>query len=141
MRLVEPDQRERLARPRPGVEREPFDLPERLPAEQPDTPHRPPRRDREPRHDLVTETRPAQVFDRRDQGDVERARRQPVGQSARHVHLQPDARRELGQAVIQRLGVEVAHGPDADRTGHPSSPSPGQGLTDILPVFQKALKL
>ncbi len=80
-RCIEPDPRQRLAGPRPGVERQPLDLRPRHPAEQLDAPHRPPGRDREAREDLVAAIDAPEVLDRRDQRDVQLSRR-PVARPA-----------------------------------------------------------
>ena len=57
----------------------------------------------------------AEVFDDRDQADVEIAGRESVGESARQVEDQLRGRGELGETMNERPGVEVADRSDANR--------------------------
>ena len=95
--LVEPDPRQRLAGPRPGIERQPLDPLPRHPAEQLDAPHRPPRRDGEAREDLIAPIDAPQVFDRRDQRHVQRTRRPAARPAGSARPSSADLRRKLAK--------------------------------------------
>ncbi len=140
VRGVEPDPGQRLARPRPFVERQAVDPAERDPAEQLDAPDRPPGGDGEPREDLVARGRPAEILDRGDQGHVEVAGRQPRRQAARQVDVQLDRRRRA------RPGRSKAAWRSGSRPPRPATlaswrhaPRPRPDLAAIN--FQSALKV
>src|SRR5205823_11432575 len=63
-----------------------------------------------------------EVFDDGDQGDVEVAVGEPVGEAAGHVERQHGLRGQCREVVDQRLGVQVIDGPDPHGQAHHAPP-------------------
>jgi len=103
----EQDFRQGGAGPRALVDRQRANPLGQRPKEQFDAHHRSPTADAGIRDDRGAGL--AKEFDRRDQSHVEFTARQPVGQAAGQVILQPHLR--PGQAVHERLGVEILNSP------------------------------
>jgi 5'-3' exonuclease len=99
------------------IEREPADLPQGMLGEDRDRRHRPARRDGKVRHDPVRAA--AQVFDRRNEADVDGALMEQTRAFRGHVVAQIEPRRNV-ETVDQRPGIQIPDGAQANasRTAH-----------------------
>ncbi len=103
------------------VQGDALDVGPRHAAEQRHAQHGAARGDADVRHDGVGAG--AEVFDDRDEGDVEFGGGESVGESAGQVEDEFGLRGQFLQVADERLGVEVVDRADADDVAHVAAPS------------------